>query len=210
MTKIPRYISNLIDSGESQTLDFKFEISDSSKIAKTLSAFANTEGGILLIGVKDNGKIAGIRTNEEIFMLENAAIFFCKPKIKLDIKLWNINGKQILEAKIAQGTNRPYFAKDHNNKWKAYIRVKDQNHLANTVFLKYWKNKNKNIQIQYTRKEQLLLQYLKDFNTITLNKYQKLAQISRQKATSILADFMSLDLIEAQIDNKNNICFSLK
>ena len=28
------------------------------KIAKSLSAFANTEGGRLLVGVKDNGKIA--------------------------------------------------------------------------------------------------------------------------------------------------------
>jgi predicted HTH transcriptional regulator len=51
----------LIAQGEHQQFDFKFEVSDSKKIAKTLSAFANTDGGRLLIGVKDNGNITGTR-----------------------------------------------------------------------------------------------------------------------------------------------------
>ena len=58
------YIHALIAEGEHQQQDFKFEISDARKIAKTLSAFANTNGGKLLIGVKDNGKIAGVRSDE--------------------------------------------------------------------------------------------------------------------------------------------------
>ena len=44
-------IEELIAQGEHQQLDFKFEVSDSKKIARTLSAFANTDGGRLLIGV---------------------------------------------------------------------------------------------------------------------------------------------------------------
>ena len=67
------YIHSLIAEGEHQQQDFKFEISDARKIAKSLSAFANTEGGRLLIGVKDNGKIAGIRSDEEKYMMEAAA-----------------------------------------------------------------------------------------------------------------------------------------
>ena len=35
------YIERLIKEGEHQLLDFKFEISDSRKIAKTLVAFSN-------------------------------------------------------------------------------------------------------------------------------------------------------------------------
>ena len=73
MTK-KSYIQKLIEKGESQTLDFKFEVSDSRKIARTFSAFANTDGGTLLIGVKDNGAIAGVRTEEEYYMIEAAAL----------------------------------------------------------------------------------------------------------------------------------------
>lgn len=63
------YIHALISEGEHQKQDFKFEISDARKIAKTLSAFSNTHGGRLLIGVKDNGKIAGVRSDEEKYIL---------------------------------------------------------------------------------------------------------------------------------------------
>ena len=52
-----QYIHALIAEGEHQQQDFKFEISDARKIAKTLSAFSNTDGGRLLIGVKDNERI---------------------------------------------------------------------------------------------------------------------------------------------------------
>lgn len=52
------YIQKLIDEGEHVHQDFKFAISDARKIAKSISAFSNTGGGRLLVGVKDNGKIA--------------------------------------------------------------------------------------------------------------------------------------------------------
>jgi predicted HTH transcriptional regulator len=66
-----QYIRQLVSEGEHCHQDFKFEISDARKIARSLSAFANTEGGRLLIGVKDNGKIAGVRSDEEIYMIES-------------------------------------------------------------------------------------------------------------------------------------------
>ena len=42
------YLKKLIAEGENQQLDFKYCISDSRKIARTLSAFANTDGGRIL------------------------------------------------------------------------------------------------------------------------------------------------------------------
>ncbi|MGB4134047.1 MAG: ATP-binding protein, partial [Tenuifilaceae bacterium] len=40
-----KHIANLILQGEHQQLDFKHSISDSKKIARSLAAFANTDGG---------------------------------------------------------------------------------------------------------------------------------------------------------------------
>ena len=51
-----QYIRQLVSEGEHCHQDFKFEISDARKIARSLSAFANTEGGRLLVGVKDIGQ----------------------------------------------------------------------------------------------------------------------------------------------------------
>ncbi|MDG1720248.1 MAG: ATP-binding protein [Bacteroidia bacterium] len=74
---IDRIKKYLID-GEGETLDYKQEISSASKIAKTMVSFANHKGGVLLVGVRDNRSIAGIRSEDEKYMLDLASSFYCK------------------------------------------------------------------------------------------------------------------------------------
>ena len=121
----------LIEQGEHQQLDFKFEVSDSKKIARTLSAFANTDGGRLLIGVKDNGAISGVRSDEEYYMIEAASEMYTQPKVPFEARRWTIQGKTVLEIEIAPGSEKPYRAPDKSDKYKAFIRVADENILAN-------------------------------------------------------------------------------
>ena len=102
--KEKNHIEELIAQGEHQQLDFKFEVSDSRKIARTLSAFANTDGGRLLIGVKDNGTIAGVRSEEEYYMIEAASKMYTKPEVPFTATRWNVNGKTVLEVLIEKGT----------------------------------------------------------------------------------------------------------
>ena len=110
------YIHTLIAEGEHQQQDFKFEISDARKIAKTLSAFANTDGGRLLIGVKDNGRIAGVRSEEEKYMIEAAAQLYCIPEIDYTLQTYIVEGKQVLVATIEENPHKPVYAKDENGK----------------------------------------------------------------------------------------------
>ena len=77
--KSRNYIQNLILEGEHEHQDFKYQISDARKIARSISAFANNSGGRLLVGVKDNGNIAGVSSDEEIYMIEQAAQMYCQP-----------------------------------------------------------------------------------------------------------------------------------
>lgn len=108
-------------------LDFKHEISDSFKIAKSIVSFANVSGGILLIGVADNGKLVGIDNEEEIYMLNLAVINYVKPNLSLEyVKHKSSKGIIILECKVPKGDQPPYKAKDLNGKWTAYARYEDQ------------------------------------------------------------------------------------
>ena len=66
-----RYILSLIKEGEHQQQDFKYRVSDACKLAKSVSAFANTDGGRLLIGVRDDGNLSGVRSEEEIYMMQS-------------------------------------------------------------------------------------------------------------------------------------------
>ena len=106
------YIHALIAEGEHQQQDFKFEISDARKIAKTLSAFANTDGGKLLIGVKDNGKIAGVRSDEEQYMIEAAAGLYCSPEVNYTMQTYQVEGRSVLVVQIEESDRKPVYAKD--------------------------------------------------------------------------------------------------
>ena len=55
-------ILDLIKTGEGITLEFKTNIS--SNLGKEICAFANTQGGKILLGVGDSGNIIGIKTKE--------------------------------------------------------------------------------------------------------------------------------------------------
>ena len=185
-------------------MDFKFEISDSKKIARTFAAFANTDGGILLIGVKDNGNISGIRTDEEIYMVESAAHLFCRPPVPYEIKDWNIEGHTILEVIIPKSELRPHYATGKDDKWLVYIRVNDQNLLANKILLDVWKKKNskKGTLVKYSTKEKLLLHYLAVNKKITFSKFRKLAHLNRFLAEKILVNLISIGVIEIEFTEK--------
>ncbi|MFC2101036.1 helix-turn-helix domain-containing protein [Bacteroidota bacterium] len=199
-----KYIQKLIEEGEHQKLDFKFEITDSKKIARSLVAFSNTDGGTLLVGVKDNGAIAGVRSDEEIFMIEGAAQLYTKPEITLKSREWIINGKTVLEIIIPKKNSILHYAPNKESKWRVYVRVKDQNLMVNKVWLNAWKRKKDRVNtfIKYTEKEKSLLEYLEKNKVITLNKFSKLVQISRNHAENILVNFIVLDIIEILFTEK--------
>ncbi|MEN8119358.1 MAG: ATP-binding protein [Bacteroidota bacterium] len=192
------YIQNLIKKGENQFQDFKFTINDSKKIARSLVAFANTSGGRLLIGVKDNGKVAGVRTEEEFHMVEAAAQLYCKPEILFKRKDWIVERKKVLEIIIPESKIKPHLTQTEKGKWLAFIRVEDENILANIVLMRVWEKQksNKGIRIQYTEAENYLLSYLNQNNCISLKQFYKQANISRYRAINILSNFIVLELLE--------------
>ena len=155
----------LIREGEHSEQDFKYRISDARKIARTLSAFANTTGGRLLVGVRDNGSIAGVKDEDDIYMLESASEVFLKPALKLEVWAHEIEGKNVWEIEITEGKEKPYQV-DEIDGLKAYYRDNDKNFVANAVLKEVWKQdrlKESKHPVAFTEKEQRLIQYLKDY-----------------------------------------------
>jgi len=201
---VDAHLKQLIAQGENQKLDFKFAVTDARKIARSLAAFANTDGGRLLVGVKDNGKIAGVRSEEEFYMLEAAANMYCDPPIHFETIEWNIAGKRVLEVIIPKSDKRPHYAPQTPDKSMIYVRKDDQNLLANSVLLKVW-NRKKSLggtRLQYTDNEKKILEYLREHHRITLPQFRKLASISRRKAETILVNLILLEVIEIHITER--------
>ena len=201
------HIQDLIQEGEHQMLDFKFEISDSRRIARSLAAFANTDGGRLLVGVKDNGAIAGVRSDEEIHMIQAAAEMYCQPKVEYTTEEWEINGKTVLEVIIPKDKHHKHKAPDNQGVYKIFVRVKDENLVADSVLIKVWKADKfaRPAKIAFTDTETLLLHYLREHGEITLKEFQEMAHISKRKAEAILADFILVGTIILVQTSQNTV-----
>lgn len=178
-------------------LDFKYCISDPQKIARTLSAFSNTAGGKLLIGVRDNGSLAGVRSDEEYYMIDAAAKLHCDPEVSLRTRNHTINGKNILEVEVLKSEVIPVRAKDEHGRWRAYFRQNDQNFMADRVILQVWRRtgKSRGLLLKFEETENMLLNHLRKEGRITVTEFRNLAGINARRAEKILSDFILCGLI---------------
>lgn len=201
----------LIREGEHEEQDFKYRISDARKIARTLSAFANTIGGRLLVGVRDNGSIAGVKDEDDIYMLESASEVFLKPALKLEVWSHEIEGKTVWEIEIAEGKEKPYLV-DETDGLKAYYRDCDQNFVANAVLKEVWKQdrlKESKHPVAFSDHEQRLIQYLKDYDEVSVSKASKVMQLHRNKTIEILARLIRWGVINWSHDSQLGFKYSL-
>jgi predicted HTH transcriptional regulator len=182
-------IKKLIGEGEHQQQDFKLRIEDQRKIARTLVAFANTDGGRLLIGVKDNGKITGINPEEEFHMIQGAAQIFCKPILEFESRIWQEEMKLVLEIKIEPNANHIFQARDEEGNWKFYLRRKDQTLVANKIIQKIWKLEQNAIKKPsiFGERELIVLKLIKESAPITLSKLYRISEFNKSSIDQIIS-----------------------
>jgi len=130
------FIKKLIESDENVRFDRKLKITSKQKIAKTISAFSNTEGGIILIGVSDEKKIIGIDPEEEKYMINSANELFCSPPAKIRFDEFTKTEHNdltktekeicLLLVAVERSHDEKIYVKNEAGEKKAYHRVQDQ------------------------------------------------------------------------------------
>ena len=128
-------VKDTIFSGESKNIEYKVTLPDKSeKYMKTIVAFANTQGGKLIVGVDDKThQIVGVE-NDVLFQLmdgiANAVSDSCVPQIIPDIEPQTVDGKTVVVVSVEAGKNRPYYLKSKGKDNGTYIRVAGTSRLA--------------------------------------------------------------------------------
>ena len=183
-----RYIQSLIREGEHQQQDFKYRVSDAMKLAKSVSAFANTDGGRLLIGVRDDGHMSGVRDEEEIYMMHQAAYRYCRPQASIKFDTYHVEGRTIVIATVPPSDKRPICAVGDDGKQRAYIRIADENIVASPVHLAIWRESQnqQGAMMTYTDTVRKLIDALQG-QRFTLNQLVRSSGIPRHKVIVILA-----------------------
>ena len=115
-------------SGESKNIEYKITLPDKSeKYMKTVIAFANTQGGKLIIGIDDKThEVVGVNDEclfETMDSIANAVSDSCTPQIIPEIEPLTIEGKTVIIVTVEAGKNRPYYLKSKGKENGTYIRV---------------------------------------------------------------------------------------
>lgn len=199
------HLRELIAQGEHENQDFKYTITDAPKIARSISAFANNSGGRLLIGVKDNGSIAGVRNEEDIYVVEQAALSFCSPPQQPRFtSIAAGEGQCVIIAEIDAFPSRSVKARDTDGTWKAYFRVKDENIPAPELMLQAWdaKYNDSTLILSADAGENAILSYIDSHHPTTLERIALDNHISTSSATSIICRLFALDLVRFEFINR--------
>ena len=191
-----RFLLNLIQEGEHQQLDFKYRVADACKLAKSVSAFANTYGGRLLIGVRDDGHLSGVRSEEEIYMMHQAAYKYCKPEASIKFDTYHVEGRTIVVATVPPSDKRPVCALDEEGKLRAYIRIADENIVASPVHLALWREtqKPRGSVMTYDTTVRQLLDAMQGRQT--LNQIVRISRLPRPKVIILLARLIRFGTVQ--------------
>ena len=204
-----QYLQSLISEGEHQQQDFKYRVSDALKLAKSVSAFANTDGGRLLIGVRDDGNMSGVRDEEEIYMMHLAAYRYCRPEASIKFDTYHVDGRTIVVATIPPSEKRPICVVSDEEKPRAYIRIADENIAASPVHLALWRESQnpQGTMLTYTDSVKLILDTLQD-HELPLNMIVRRSRIPRPKVITLLARLIRFRVVHCEYRNQQFL-FSL-
>ena len=124
--------------GETTTYDKKEKIerNKSKSWLKSVSAFANGEGGTLIFGISDNNEIIGLTNAEEDAEFISEAI---KTKLDpiptIDLKFKELNGKKLIFLYVNEGQETPYYYIGDKQRL-AYVRIGNESVIADRIQLK--------------------------------------------------------------------------
>ena len=124
---------DLIQQGESKTLELKSRLPQHDQLAKTIVAFANTSGGKLVLGVDDQRQLVAV-AEDDLFTLQDQITSIihdrCAPFILPEIYTANLQGKMVLVIEVFRGNLPPYYFKSEGKNDGVYLRIGASNRKA--------------------------------------------------------------------------------
>jgi predicted HTH transcriptional regulator len=176
----------LIAQGEGIQLEFKRRATHPEKVVREMIAFANTQGGTVLVGVDDDGTIPGLKYPEEEWIGISISLGKCKPEILYHQSILEMaNNRFIIRIDVPASNKRPHLYYTDKETVDTFVRVRDMSIKASPEMQEIIRRnrKKKDKQFTYGEYEHLLMKYLEDNKTITLRQFRELTGLNRFKAS---------------------------
>lgn len=205
-------VNRLAALGEGLHLEFKRRIPRPERIVKELIAFANTEGGRLLVGVDDDGMVMGVRdAEEEAFALRQAMEQHCEPPLDYGLERVVVTPKrEVIVVSVPESANKPHFLHDvveERSVRTAYVRVGDMSVEASREAVRLMRSsaRSENVLFEFGEKEQLLMRYLENYGQITVRQFAALANVPVRVASHTLVLLTRASLLRMHPNNGEDV-----
>ncbi len=120
-------IIQLIEGGENSAVEFKSVDVKIDSLAKEMAAFSNTNGGVILMGVEDNGDITGLKEKTGVEeWVANVARNNIIPAVQINYFEIEISNKKVAVITVGKGKDKPYQTTKH----QFLIRVGSTNRIT--------------------------------------------------------------------------------
>ncbi|MPM59501.1 hypothetical protein SDC9_106345 [bioreactor metagenome] len=121
---------------ESKVLEFKEKLSDYARLIETVTAFANTQGGTIIIGIRDSDReILGLdRVEIERYQQEIPQVIAdtISPQIAVDLYGQDFGGNTCVTIQVYPGPQKPYFIKRYGIPDGVILRFGSHNRKADS------------------------------------------------------------------------------
>lgn len=112
-------------------MEFKRDLSSRRNILRTVSAFSNTSGGTILIGIEDDRTVSGLEDPKESEeKLSSIITDGISPLVMPEIDILSWRNRNVLRVVVYPGPSRPYFLNDAGKAEGAYVRIGSTNRRA--------------------------------------------------------------------------------
>lgn len=204
-------LKKLIHQGEGLHVEFKRKIAEPLKVLREVVAFANKEGGYLLIGVDDNGNVPGLKyAQEEKFVLEKAIAAHCYPKVEYETQSIEVAPqRQVMIFTIKESLRKPVYLNVHprKRKGKVFIRVADRSVQASKEVRKILKGKNNDFAsagFTYGENERAVIQQIAVKGKATLHSLAEATLLPLPIVSEVLVRLTIHNVLEVYPDNQGD------
>lgn len=201
-------VKRLIEEGEGFELEFKRKVSSPEKIARTLSSFANTRGGIVLFGVDDDGSIVGVESEKsELDLIRESAEVLCEPAVPYSIRIIPFHLRDVIVVDVEESSDKPHYVTDELNERQVYIRVNDNTVVASKEVVKVLRDERPEkgpLMLTIGENEKRLFAYLEDHPRITVAEFAELINVSVRRSSRTLTTLVRAGVIRIHTHEKTD------
>jgi len=133
----PHDVLSCLAKGEGTRLEFKRKLPRDERAARTLCAFANTRGGLLLVGVTDRGRVHGVHHPDDVCAkLQELSTRWLAPIVRVEIQVVEVHGPRVVACSVPFSRERPHAVSIPGGLIEFVVRVGASNRAADGATLR--------------------------------------------------------------------------